>query len=64
MIEALELFLEHRISALPVLDTFGQVIDIYAKFDVIYLAAERSYNNLSAPISQALVHRKEVRNFS
>ena len=35
LIEALNLFVEHRISALPVVDDDGKVVDIYAKFDVI-----------------------------
>lgn len=35
LIKALNLFVEHRISALPVLDEDGYVVDIYAKFDVI-----------------------------
>ena len=35
LIEALNLFVQHRVSALPVLDDDGRVCDIYAKFDVI-----------------------------
>ena len=35
LIDALNLFVQHRISALPVLDDDGRVCDIYAKFDVI-----------------------------
>lgn len=57
IIKALNLFVEHRISALPVLDKQGKVVDIYAKFDVINLAAEKTYNNLDVTISQALNHR-------
>lgn len=33
--DALNMFVEHRISALPVVDDEGKVVDIYAKFDVI-----------------------------
>ena len=33
--EALNLFVQHRISALPVVNDQGKVVDIYAKFDVI-----------------------------
>jgi len=33
--EALNMFVEHRISALPVVDDEHKVVDIYAKFDVI-----------------------------
>lgn len=31
----MNLFVEKRISALPVVDDSGQIIDLYAKFDVI-----------------------------
>ncbi|XP_052826332.1 5'-AMP-activated protein kinase subunit gamma-1 isoform X2 [Octopus bimaculoides] len=57
IIKALNLFVEHRISALPVVDEQGKVVDVYAKFDVINLAAEKTYNNLDVTISQALEHR-------
>lgn len=35
LIEALRKFITHRVSALPVIDSSGRVVDIYAKFDVI-----------------------------
>lgn len=35
IIKALNLFVENRISALPVLNLEGRVVNIYAKFDVI-----------------------------
>lgn len=35
MIEALNMFVNHRISAVPVVDDQGKVVNIYAKFDVI-----------------------------
>lgn len=35
IIEALSLFVNTRVSALPVVDANNRVIDIYAKFDVI-----------------------------
>lgn len=58
--EALNLFVQHRISALPVVNDQGKVVDIYAKFDVINLAAEKTYNNLDITIEQALRHRCEA----
>ncbi|XP_064614021.1 5'-AMP-activated protein kinase subunit gamma-1-like isoform X3 [Liolophura sinensis] len=57
IIKALNLFVDHRVSALPVVDSQNKVVDIYAKFDVINLAAEKSYNNLDVTIKQALAHR-------
>ncbi|CAC5380486.1 PRKAG [Mytilus coruscus] len=57
VIEALNMFVNHRISAVPVVDDQGKVVNIYAKFDVINLAAEKTYNNLDITIDQALKHR-------
>ncbi|XP_065887809.1 5'-AMP-activated protein kinase subunit gamma-1-like isoform X2 [Dysidea avara] len=59
LIVALKIFAERRISALPIVDECGVVVDIYAKFDVINLAAERTYNNLDISIHRALQHRAE-----
>lgn len=35
IILALKKFVERRVSALPIIDTEGRLLDIYAKFDVI-----------------------------
>lgn len=35
IITALHKFVERRVSALPLVDTEGKLVDIYAKFDVI-----------------------------
>lgn len=60
LIEALKYFLEKRVSALPLLDADGKVVDIYAKFDAINLCAEKSYNNLDITVHEALGHRSDV----
>ncbi|CAD6195959.1 unnamed protein product [Caenorhabditis auriculariae] len=57
--DALELFLKNRVSALPLIDEQGRVVDIYAKFDVISLAAENSYDKLDCTVQEALSHRSE-----
>ncbi|KJH50500.1 CBS domain protein [Dictyocaulus viviparus] len=57
--EALETFLRNRVSALPLVDENGRVVDIYAKFDVISLAAEKSYDKLDCTVQEALKHRSE-----
>lgn len=57
LIDVLNTFIERRVSALPVVDQNGKVIDIYAKFDVINLAAEKTYNNLDITIKKALEYR-------
>ena len=53
-------FLSKRVSALPVVDGQGRVVDIYAKFDVINLAAENAYNNLEVPVAEVLKKRSSV----
>ncbi|XP_058489265.1 5'-AMP-activated protein kinase subunit gamma-2-like isoform X3 [Solea solea] len=59
IIKALNIFVERRVSALPVVDDSGKVVDIYSKFDVINLAAEKTYNNLDNTVTQALKHRSQ-----
>ncbi|XP_033021380.1 5'-AMP-activated protein kinase subunit gamma-2 isoform X2 [Lacerta agilis] len=59
IIKALNIFVDRRISALPVVDESGKVVDIYSKFDVINLAAEKTYNNLDITVTQALQHRSQ-----
>ncbi|KAM9321549.1 5'-AMP-activated protein kinase subunit gamma-1 [Gastrophryne carolinensis] len=54
---ALGIFVQRRVSALPVVDESGHVVDIYSKFDVINLAAEKTYNNLDITVTKALGHR-------
>ncbi|CAM2109499.1 5'-AMP-activated protein kinase subunit gamma-1 isoform X1 [Lepidochelys kempii] len=56
---ALGIFVQRRVSALPVVDESGRVVDIYSKFDVINLAAEKMYNNLDVTVTQALQHRSQ-----
>ncbi|KAM7537622.1 hypothetical protein Aperf_G00000069909 [Anoplocephala perfoliata] len=55
----LAVFIENRVSALPVIDENGCLVDIYAKFDVINLAATRSYDNLEVTVFDALQYRRE-----
>ncbi|GIX87105.1 hypothetical protein CEXT_329122 [Caerostris extrusa] len=59
VISALNEFVDRRVSALPVVDDHGKVVDIYAKFDVINLAAEKTYNNLDITVKKALEHRDQ-----
>merc|ERR1711879_12335 len=58
LIHALEMFSMKRVSALPVIERgTDRLVNVYSKFDVINLAAERSYNNLDITINQALEYR-------
>ncbi|KAK3932069.1 5'-AMP-activated protein kinase subunit gamma-1 [Frankliniella fusca] len=59
IITALKKFVERRVSALPMVDTEGHLVDIFAKFDVINLAAEKTYNNLDVSLKKANEHRNE-----
>uniref|UniRef100_A0A3Q1JZM2 CBS domain-containing protein n=1 Tax=Anabas testudineus TaxID=64144 RepID=A0A3Q1JZM2_ANATE len=62
LITALSVFTHRRVSALPVINhktTSCKVVDIYSKFDVINLAAEKTYNNLDVTVTQALRHRSQ-----
>ncbi|GLV41653.1 SNF4/AMP-activated protein kinase gamma subunit [Carabus blaptoides fortunei] len=59
IILALKKFVERRVSALPIIDTERRLVDIYAKFDVINLAAEKTYNNLDVSLKKANEHRNE-----
>ncbi|XP_015022814.2 uncharacterized protein LOC6574223 isoform X1 [Drosophila mojavensis] len=59
IITALKKFVERRVSALPLVDSEGRLVDIYAKFDVINLAAEKTYNDLDVSLRKANEHRNE-----
>lgn len=59
IIDALNIFADYRVSALPVIQRATQKLtDVYSKFDVINLAAERSYQKLDATIKSALTYRQ------
>uniref|UniRef100_A0A3Q3XID2 5'-AMP-activated protein kinase subunit gamma-1 n=1 Tax=Mola mola TaxID=94237 RepID=A0A3Q3XID2_MOLML len=47
----------NQIQFLPVMTR--RVVDIYSKFDVINLAAEKTYNNLDVTVTKALKHRSQ-----
>ncbi|XP_020647746.3 5'-AMP-activated protein kinase subunit gamma-3 isoform X1 [Pogona vitticeps] len=54
---ALEVFVDRRVSALPVINEKGSVVGLYSRFDVIHLAAQKSYNNLDISVGEALKQR-------
>jgi 5'-AMP-activated protein kinase regulatory gamma subunit len=59
LVECLAKLTSRHMSAVPVVerDTL-QVVDIYARFDAIGLAAQQSYDNLDKTVAVALQHRK------
>ncbi|VDP28520.1 unnamed protein product [Soboliphyme baturini] len=59
LIEILDRFLTHRISALPVVSSEGKVVDIYAKFDVLNLVADTSFDNLDITVKEVLSRRSQ-----
>ncbi|KTF91115.1 hypothetical protein cypCar_00030878 [Cyprinus carpio] len=56
--DALSVFVERRVSALPVVDDDGKVVALYSRFDVINLAAQKTYNNLSMSMQEAVRRRR------
>jgi len=59
IIEALNKFVKKRISALPIVDGNGRLLSIYSKFDVINLAAEKTYEDLEVTLKAANQHKQE-----
>uniref|UniRef100_A0A8C9DJK4 Protein kinase AMP-activated non-catalytic subunit gamma 2 n=1 Tax=Prolemur simus TaxID=1328070 RepID=A0A8C9DJK4_PROSS len=59
IIKALNIFVERRISALPVVDESGLCDVIYSVVLLQNLAAEKTYNNLDITVTQALQHRSQ-----
>uniref|UniRef100_A0A0K8S8H9 CBS domain-containing protein n=2 Tax=Lygus hesperus TaxID=30085 RepID=A0A0K8S8H9_LYGHE len=59
ILDALEKFVERRVSALPIVDDQKRLVDIFAKFDVINLAADKTYDKLDMTIKEANEHRNE-----
>uniref|UniRef100_A0A671Z203 Protein kinase, AMP-activated, gamma 3b non-catalytic subunit n=1 Tax=Sparus aurata TaxID=8175 RepID=A0A671Z203_SPAAU len=55
--DALTIFVERRVSALPVVNEQGKVMALYSRFDVINLAAQKNYNNLNMTMREAIASR-------
>nr|XP_021184010.2 LOW QUALITY PROTEIN: uncharacterized protein LOC110371898 [Helicoverpa armigera] len=56
---AFQLLLEKDVSALPILDDAGTLIDVYAKYEVLNLVSEKLYSNLSLTISEVRNKKKD-----
>ncbi|XP_007519897.2 5'-AMP-activated protein kinase subunit gamma-3 [Erinaceus europaeus] len=57
VLTALDIFVDRRVSALPVVNEAGQVVGLYSRFDVIHLAAQQTYNHLDMSVGDALRQR-------
>ncbi|XP_078408785.1 5'-AMP-activated protein kinase subunit gamma-1-like isoform X3 [Cetorhinus maximus] len=55
--EALGIFVARRVSALPVVNSLGKVVNLYSRFDAINLAAQKAYNNLDVTVKESLQQR-------
>ncbi|KAJ3090538.1 AMP-activated serine/threonine-protein kinase regulatory subunit [Quaeritorhiza haematococci] len=53
----LNTFISLRISAIPLVDEHGNVLDVCEKYDILTLAREGAYYDLEMPVSEAL-HRR------
>lgn len=57
--EAFQLLLEKGVSALPILDQEGKLLDVYAKYDVLNLVNEKLYTNLLLTIGEVRNKKKD-----
>lgn len=58
LITCLSRLISRSLSALPVINKDRQVIDIYARFDAISIAAEGAFDRLDHPVGEMLERRK------
>ncbi|GAU90532.1 hypothetical protein RvY_02938-2 [Ramazzottius varieornatus] len=58
--EVLRKFGRSHVSALPVVDNSGKLLDVYAKYDVMNLAANKTYGMSTKTVHQALLERSEL----
>ncbi|CAK1603067.1 unnamed protein product [Parnassius mnemosyne] len=56
---AFQLLLEKDVSALPILDENGTLIDVYAKYEVLNLVSDKLYLNLSLTIGEVRNRKKD-----
>jgi len=57
VIEALTMMVSDGVSALPIVTSEGRLTNIYSKFDVINLAATKSYTDLEISLQEATQHK-------
>lgn len=56
---AFQLLLEKDVSALPILDEDGKLVDVYAKYEVLNLVSEKLYSDLSITIGDVRNKKKD-----
>ncbi|RKP19501.1 CBS-domain-containing protein [Rozella allomycis CSF55] len=60
IIEAVRMFVNRHVSALPVVDEDGILIDVYEKYDLMVLAKGDQITNYDQPLQEALLSRSEI----
>ena len=59
VMDALDIFVKHRISGIPIVDGLGRIVDIYSKFDVINIAVQKTYSRLDMTLKEANQERNQ-----
>ena len=59
VVDAVNQFVTHNISSLPIVDKQGKCVDVFCKFDMIQMAASHAFSDLEVTVAQALEERKQ-----
>ncbi|KAJ2727123.1 AMP-activated serine/threonine-protein kinase regulatory subunit [Coemansia sp. Benny D115] len=59
VIDIIRMFVENNISVVPILDSDGVVLNVFAESDIILLVREGLLDELNIPVSEALALRPE-----
>ena len=59
VVDAVNQFVTHNISSLPIVDKQGKCVDVFCKFDMIQMAASHTFSDLEVTVAQALEERKQ-----
>ena len=59
VVDAVNQFVTHNISSLPIVDKQGNCVDVFCKFDMIQMAASHAFSDLEVTVAQALEERKQ-----
>ncbi|CAG8587425.1 2066_t:CDS:2 [Paraglomus occultum] len=59
VIDVISMFVEKRISSVPILDEHGVVINVYETVDVMTLIRSGAYYGLNLPVGEAMLRRTE-----
>ncbi|KAI9208802.1 uncharacterized protein BJ171DRAFT_487365 [Polychytrium aggregatum] len=57
IIDIIKIFIDKKVSAVPIVDNDGKVLDVYEKYDVLMLARDSEHFNVDMPVSESLSKR-------